>query len=102
MKNKSNRFTLTEIEQLLPSIPEWHLQNKNDIYQLMRVFTFSNFIKALDFTNKVGELAEQENHHPAILTEWGRTTVTWWSHDIEGLQQKDFDLAKKTDQIFTQ
>ena len=55
---------------------------------------------ALEFTNQVGELAEQEDHHPSILTEWGRVTVTWWTHAVSGLHVNDFISAAKTDQLF--
>ena len=65
------------------------------------MFRFSNFAEALTFTDKVGELAETEGHHPAILTEWGRVTVTWWTHKIRGLHRNDFIMAAKTDQIYT-
>ncbi len=49
---------------------------------------------------KVGELAEEEGHHPALLTKWGRTTVTWWTHKIKGLHRNDFIMAAKTDEPY--
>ena len=52
---------------------------------------------ALAFTNRVGEIAEEEGHHPALLTEWGRVTVTWWTHKIRNLHVNDFVMAAKTD-----
>jgi 4a-hydroxytetrahydrobiopterin dehydratase len=54
----------------------------------------------LEFTKKVGELAEEEGHHPALLTEWGRTTVTWWTHKIKGLHRDDFIMAAKTNELY--
>jgi len=57
------------------------------------------FCAALDFTNTVGGLAEEEGHHPAILTEYGKVTVVWWTHKIKGLHRNDFIMAAKTDQI---
>lgn len=51
------------------------------------------------FTQKIAVLAEDENHHPAILTEWGKVTVLWWSHKINGLHVNDFIMAAKTDLI---
>ncbi|MCA1789661.1 MAG: 4a-hydroxytetrahydrobiopterin dehydratase [Thioalkalivibrio sp.] len=71
----------------------------NGIRQLERVFNCDNFADALVFTNKVGELAESAGHHPAILTEWGRVTVTWWSHKIRGLHRNDYIMAAKTDAL---
>jgi 4a-hydroxytetrahydrobiopterin dehydratase len=59
-------------------------------------------VQALDFTNKVGGLAEEEDHHPAILTEYGKVTVVWWTHAIKGLHRNDFIMAAKTDQLAAQ
>ncbi len=64
---------------------------------ITRVFKFKNFLEALDFTNKVGEIAESEGHHPEITTEWGKVTVQWWTHKIKGLHENDFGMAAKTD-----
>jgi len=69
------------------------------IKQLERIFKFKNFKQALEFTNKVAEMAEHEGHHPALLTEWGKVTVTWWSHSIKGLHHNDFICAAKTDAL---
>ncbi len=64
-----------ERERWLQEIPHWALVNLDTVPKLERVFKFENFIQALDFTNRVGALAEEQNHHPALLTEWGRVTV---------------------------
>ncbi|HCU81264.1 MAG: 4a-hydroxytetrahydrobiopterin dehydratase [Anaerolineaceae bacterium] len=93
--------TAEEIDTLRLQVPEWSILNSEGIGKLERVFEFSNFIQALEFTNDVGNLAEQENHHPAILTEWGRVTVTWWTHKIGGLHHNDFVAAAKTDKLLT-
>jgi 4a-hydroxytetrahydrobiopterin dehydratase len=50
----------------------------------------------------VGEAAEKEGHHPALLTEWGKVTVSWWTHDVGGLHQNDFIMAARTDDIYRQ
>ena len=95
------RVTAEDIAELKPQIPQWHLIEREGIKRLEHMFSFSNFAEALAFSNKVGELAEAEGHHPAILTEWGRVTVTWWTHKIRGLHRNDFIMAAKTDQIYT-
>jgi len=87
--------------ELRPQIPEWQTVIRDDIPRLERVFLFKNFALALAFTVKVGELAEAEKHHPAILTEWGRVTVAWWTHAIRGLHRNDFIMAAKTDALFS-
>ena len=76
------RLNDSEIAQLKHETPEWQVLIEGDIPRLNRVFSFKNFAEALAFTHKVGELAESEGHHPAILTEWGRVTVSWWTHKI--------------------
>ncbi|MDR9438385.1 MAG: 4a-hydroxytetrahydrobiopterin dehydratase [Halomonas sp.] len=88
-----------EIEQYRTDIPEWQIVDRDGIMQLERTFKFRNFKQALDFTQRVGEIAEQADHHPAILTEYGKVTVTWWSHKIKGLHRNDFILAARTDEV---
>jgi 4a-hydroxytetrahydrobiopterin dehydratase len=94
------QVTDDELALLLREIPEWSPVVREGILQLERVFTFRNFVEALAFTNRVGEIAEEANHHPAILTEWGKVTVTWWSHKIRGLHRNDFILAARTDAAY--
>ncbi|MEJ2511136.1 MAG: 4a-hydroxytetrahydrobiopterin dehydratase [Anaerolineales bacterium] len=89
-----------EMEQLKPKVPDWQILNRDGVNQLERVFKFKNFAQALAFTNKVGEIAEEEQHHPVLKTEWGKVTVTWWTHKIGGLHRNDFIMAAKTDKLF--
>ncbi|NCO37044.1 MAG: 4a-hydroxytetrahydrobiopterin dehydratase [Armatimonadetes bacterium CG2_30_59_28] len=95
------RVTDAEIQELKPQIPDWELADEDSIPRLQRQYQFTNFAEALAFTNRVGELAEEEGHHPAILTEWGRVTVSWWTHKIRGLHRNDFIAAAKTDALWT-
>jgi 4a-hydroxytetrahydrobiopterin dehydratase len=92
-------LTDAEIADLQPQVPDWELVELDGIKRLTRVFSFPDFAQALEFSNTVGELAEDEGHHPALLTEWGRTTVTWWTHKIKGLHRNDFVMAAKTDEL---
>lgn len=94
------RATEAEIAEYLLQTPDWEIVERENIKRLERVFKFDDFPQALSFTNKVGELAESEGHHPALLTEWGRVTVTWWTHKIRGLHRNDFIAAAKTDQLY--
>lgn len=91
--------TDAEVAEFQPQIPDWHIIEVDGIKRLQRAFTFNNFVDALAFTNKVGALAEAAGHHPALLTEWGKTTVTWWTHKIRGLHRNDFIMAAKTDAL---
>jgi 4a-hydroxytetrahydrobiopterin dehydratase len=68
--------------------------------RLERTYRFGNFMEALAFTKRVGLLAEEEGHHPSLLTEWGRVRVTWTTHKIHGLHRNDFIMAARTDELF--
>jgi 4a-hydroxytetrahydrobiopterin dehydratase len=92
-------LTEAEIAVLLPQIPQWQVVAQDNILRLQRVFKFKNFAEALAFTNKVGALAEEQGHHPLIVTEWGSVTVQWWTHVIRGLHKNDFIMAAKTDEL---
>ena len=95
------RVTEAEREQLLPQIPDWVVARIDGVEQLQRSYSFPDFAGALAFANRVGELAEAQGHHPAILVEWGRVTVRWWTHKIHGLHRNDFVMAARTDQLVT-
>jgi len=91
------RLSDDELNELRPQIPDWTIVEVNGVPRLERVFKLSNFAEALDLTNRIGALAEAQKHHPAILTEWGKVTVWWWTHKIRGLHRNDVVMAAKTD-----
>ena len=93
-------LSTSEIDQYLPQVPDWEIIENGGVKRLAHQFKFDNFVEALEFTNRIGELAEQEDHHPSILTEWGRVTIIWWTHAVEGLHLNDFISAAKSDQIY--
>jgi 4a-hydroxytetrahydrobiopterin dehydratase len=99
---KAGEPTLTEaeIEDLLLHVQGWDVKEVNGEKRLEKVFKFKNFTQALEFTNKIGAVAEEEGHHPLIITEYGRATVDWWTHKIGGLHKNDFIMAAKTDELF--
>ncbi len=68
-------------------------------HHVEKTFTFPDFLTALDFTNKVGAIAEQEGHHPDIHLAWGKVRVVIWTHKINGLTESDFVLAAKVESI---
>lgn len=92
--------TEAEIAELHPQVSEWELVEVDGIKRLRRAFAFADFAEALDFTVRVGRIAEEAGHHPALLTEWGQTTVSWWTHKIRGLHRNDFVMAAKTDRLY--
>lgn len=90
-----------ELAQLIKQIPDWVPVVRDDVMMLEREYKFKNFKLALAFANQVAELAEAEFHHPSILLEWGKVTITWWTHAIHGLHKNDFICAAKTDELMS-
>lgn len=68
-------------------------------HHLQKLFEFGDFVTALAFTNRVGEVAEAQNHHPDIHLTWGKVEVTIWTHKIDGLTESDFVFAAKVDRL---
>ena len=87
-----------EASELIKKIEGWHLID-DGVKKLKKEFSFTNYSDSVRFSNKVAEMAEQENHHPQIILEWGKVTVIWWSHKIKGLHKNDFICAAKTNNI---
>lgn len=85
-----------EIARLSPQIPQWQVIED---HHLRRGFRFKNFREALDFVNSVGELAEEQGHHPEIHFGWGHAELEVWTHKIDGLTQSDFVFAAKVDRL---
>jgi len=86
-------------EQMLSQLNGWTIEQQ---YHLTRTFKFRNFAKALDFVNRVGEIAEDQNHHPDIHLAYGKAKVEVWTHKINGLTESDFVFAAKVDQAHEQ
>lgn len=85
-----------ELQKLAKQVPEW---NVIDGHHITRTFAFPDFRQALDFVNKVGELAESQGHHPDIFLAWGKAEITTWTHKINGLTESDFILAAKIEKL---
>ncbi|GER89131.1 putative pterin-4-alpha-carbinolamine dehydratase [Dictyobacter vulcani] len=94
------KVTIDEMEIYHKQVLNWVIIERESVQRLERVYKFKDFVSALSFTQKVGRLAEDEGHHPAILTEWGSVGVAWWTHKIQGLHRNDFIMAAKTDEIY--
>ncbi len=93
-------LTEQQINELLPRVPSWIVHEEEDIKRLFCSFAFTDYESSVNFTNLVAKLAEEEDHHPEIVLEWGNVTVSWWSHKIKGLHKNDFVCASKTDDLF--
>lgn len=99
-RRDSPHVTHQEADELGREVPAWRVFTEDGIRKLDRVFRFPDFQRALHFTNAVGDLAEEEGHHPRLVTEWGRVTVAWWTHKIRDLHRNDFIMAAKSDRIY--
>jgi len=88
---------LTAIHQQLEEPGRWNIVEE---HHLVRTYKFPDFLSALAFVNRVGELAEEQGHHPDILLGWGKVEITTWTHAVDGLTESDFILAAKIDRLF--
>ncbi|NJC95497.1 MAG: 4a-hydroxytetrahydrobiopterin dehydratase [Anaerolineales bacterium] len=93
------KLTDAEIAELQPQVPEWEIVEQDGVLRLERMFKFKNYAQSVDFTNRVAAIAEEQDHHPLIVLEWGRVTVQWWTHVVKGLHKNDFIMAAKTDEL---
>ena len=93
-------FDISEIHKYLKKVDDWDVKNNNkESYFLEKKFKFKNFIQSQKFINKIGELAENEGHHPDISFGWGYAKIKIFTHAIKGLTESDFILAAKIDKI---
>ena len=93
-------FDISEIHKYQKKIYGWNItKNKENIFFLEKKFSFKNFLDSQKFVNKVGQISEEEGHHPEILFGWGYAKINITTHAIKGLSENDFILAAKIDKI---
>tara|TARA_X000000950_G_scaffold74265_1_gene92606 strand:- start:1271 stop:1606 length:336 start_codon:yes stop_codon:yes gene_type:complete len=93
-------FEISQIHKYLKKVDGWDVKNNKDkSYYLSKEFKFNNFKDSQNFTNKIADLAEEENHHPDISFGWGYCKIKIFTHAINGLAESDFILAAKIDRI---
>ena len=85
-----------DLRRLFSQLEGWNLINE---HHLEKDYSFKDFREALDFVNRLGEVAEREGHHPDVFLTWGRVKVTLWTHSVGGLSENDFILAAKADAV---
>ena len=95
-----SKLTDDEINSLLPLTEKWQLIEEDNIKKIQRIYFIADYKKALEYASAVARLAQCENHHPSILLEYSKVTVTFWTHVILGLHKNDFIMAAKADSIF--
>jgi 4a-hydroxytetrahydrobiopterin dehydratase len=94
------KATPEQLQAALLQLPDWKLIQVDGTDQLQRIYKLKNFVDAMKLSQAIGEIAEEHNHHPALLTEWGKVTVNWWTHKIKGLHENDLIMAAKTEKLF--
>ena len=93
-------FDTSEIHKYLKKVDGWDVKSNDDNnFYLIKNFNFKNFLDSLEFTKKIGKIAEEEGHHPDINFGWGYAKIKIYTHAIEGLAESDFILAAKIDKI---
>jgi 4a-hydroxytetrahydrobiopterin dehydratase len=85
-----------DLATLEKQVDGWKIED----HHITRSFKFPDFREALKFVNRIGELAEEQGHHPDIFLAWGKAEITTWTHKINGLTESDFILAAKIDQLY--
>lgn len=102
MARGEDDIALTKDDQtrLSAEIPEWDIASEGEADKLVRMYRFKNFAAALDFTNRIGTLAEEVDHHPIIMLQWGKVGLEWWTHEIGGLHYNDFVMAARSDLVY--
>jgi 4a-hydroxytetrahydrobiopterin dehydratase len=93
---KIDALSFGQIEELKKELVGWNVSERN---RLLKEFKFNNFTSALEFVNRIAEVAEREGHHPDIFLSWGRVVVEIWTHSINNLTESDFILAAKIDNL---
>ncbi len=94
--DSNSKLDTVSIENLAPG---WQLMEVEGIERLVKEYKFKNFVLAMHFSNEIAELAELHNHHPMIITEWGKVTLHWWTHTAQGISELDIKLSKLSDQL---
>ncbi|MCY3687452.1 MAG: 4a-hydroxytetrahydrobiopterin dehydratase [Gammaproteobacteria bacterium] len=92
--------TDAEAREMLIKIPAWRRETRKGVKRLLREFSFIGFDDAFEFSGRIADLAREQDHHPTMLVEYGKVTIRWWTHKINGLHMNDFIMAAKTDDIF--
>ncbi|MGK0249878.1 MAG: 4a-hydroxytetrahydrobiopterin dehydratase [Oleispira sp.] len=84
----------------LQDIPDgWQVVSIEGIERLVKSFIYKNFVTAMHFSNEIAELAELHNHHPVIISEWGKVTLHWWTHTAKGISDLDIKLAQLSNEL---
>jgi 4a-hydroxytetrahydrobiopterin dehydratase len=89
-----------QAEEYLKVLPDWQINERDGNPRLEKNYAFDDFVEAMQFANKVAEIAEEAHHHPDILISWGRCTVSWWTFVFKKLHENDFIMAARTEKLF--
>lgn len=96
---KVSAVASADYKSYLEQLPSWEVAGDTDTPRLTKTFEFTNYTQCLEFVHQVGLLAEEKDHHPEMTISWGKVSVAWWTHTINGLHLNDFILAARCDDI---
>lgn len=100
--NGASKLPENATKALLLQIPSWELDISNGTHKLVRRYALKDFAHALRLANHIGDLAQQQDHHPTLEVTWGKLAVSWWTHSVLGLHLNDFIMAAKCDAVAAQ
>ena len=96
---KARALDAAALTEALSALPGWQVRVVEGISRIEKDYAFENFLDAMAFSNRVAALAESVGHHPALLTEWGKVKVSWWSHSLRGVHHNDLIMAARTEPL---
>jgi 4a-hydroxytetrahydrobiopterin dehydratase len=99
-RDQSEGLTPEQVTTYNAELPDWKIVQVKTVDRIRRSFKFKNFSQAIEFTNLVGEISEEQDHHPVIVLEWANARISWWTHTVKGLSENDFIMAAKTDALY--
>ena len=88
------------IDAFISSSSSWDIKRDDDYRYIERIYTFKNFQSAFDFAALVTKIAETNGHHPRLIIEFGRASISWWSHKIRDIHELDLSIASKCDEAY--
>ncbi len=97
--NSAEPVTEVAVKQLLAELPGWQLESSAGVNKVVKAYVVKDFSTAAALAQAIAKLADQHDHHPALIVAWGSLTVQWWTHSINGLHTNDFIMAAKTDAL---
>lgn len=98
-KNQVQALSKRQIEESLNELPGWKW-DPNETDKITKEYSFSDFAEAMDFANMISKIANEEDHHPTLIVEWGKVSIVWTTHSANGVSENDIIMARNSDNIY--